>query len=1145
MSRSDVAVCSGTLASLAFMLLSWWAAVPARAQDTCTPPVARIVSIQGSVEVQRAGQPRWVRVTRLDTPLCAGDRVQTGVRSRAALVVSPETLVRLDQSSALSIRATQNETVVEFFQDPAAPREALGSACGAGYFITRFPRSFKVRTNFLNAAVEGTEFLVALSCQATTLAVLEGRVAADVPTAGSQRLTLQSGEVTSAGPGVTPTVQVLVKPIDAVQWALYYPSLGGRATATSPDRPCDQSDAAALASCLAARAAQRLDVGRADEAQIDLQQALAAQPGNADALALLAIIDVVRNDKARALEQGKRAVESAPGSARAWLALSFAQQANFQLQEALASVQHAIAIEPDNAALRARASELLLSVGRVDEAQAQAQQAVRLDPDEARAHVALGFMNLAQIRSGAARGDFQRAIELDQANPTPRLGLGLALIREGKLVEGREQIEIAVALDPANSILRSYVGKAYYEENTKARDQLATTQYGLAKQLDPKDPTPWFYDAFLKQTQNRPVEALEDLDESIRLNDNRAVYRSRLLLDDDLAARSASQARIYSDLNFEQLAFVEGWRSLAADPTNYSAHRFLADAYLGHPRTEVSRLSELLQSQLWQPLNLQPLQPQLAEPGLFIPPGTGPTRLSYNEYNSLFMSNGVRLLVDGFAGDNSTWGEDVVVSGLAGRVSFSLGQSHFQTDGFRTNSDQARELGNAFVQIALSADTSVQAEYRTQRNDFGDLQLRFDPDNFNPRDRTDLEVDTARIGFRHDFAPSVRVIGSFLAQKSNEQTSSFRSTPLVIPPPFPFLPPLMVTQNISTTSSAEQKRYLGELQMVNAWERLRLVSGIGYFDGSNEGMSTFTFTFVPAAPPIPPVNVPIDRPSRQANAYSYGTIAWPSRFNWVLGLSVSDYESVNASGTQLNPKFGVIWTPTHSTTLRAAAFRVLHRDLVSDQTLEPTQVAGFNQFFDGIASTRSTRYGIGIDQRFGNRVFAGLEASKRLVDAPVGITSTGQTVTAEAEETFNRAYLYWTPTRQLALRAEYQFDLRDQEPLLASGGFNYLRLSTRRAPIGASWFLPIGLTLSGTATWVQQDGKFSNSLSVPPVESSGEASFWVADVQLSYRFPNRYGAISVGVTNLFDQEVKYFDPDPTNPWLYPERFAYVRLQLQF
>ena len=49
---------------------------------------------------------------------------------------------------------------------------------------------------------------------------------------------------------------------------------------------------------------------------------------------------------------------------------------------------------------------------------------------------------------------------------------------------------------------------------------------------------------------------------------------------------------------------------------------------------------------------------------------------------------------------------------------------------------------------------------------------------------------------------------------------------------------------------------------------------------------------------------------------------------------------------QFNPKFGVIWNPVPNTTLRGAIFRTLTRTLVEAQTVEPTQVAGFNQFFD-------------------------------------------------------------------------------------------------------------------------------------------------------------------------------------------------------
>ncbi|MCC7548725.1 MAG: hypothetical protein IT532_13245 [Burkholderiales bacterium] len=172
--------------------------------------------------------------------------------------------------------------------------------------------------------------------------------------------------------------------------------------------------------------------------------------------------------------------------------------------------------------------------------------------------------------------DFTRAIELDSTEPLARLGLGLATIREGRLQEGREHIEIAVALDPTNSLVRSYVGKAYYEENSKARDQLASTQFGLAKALDPNDPTPWFYDAILKQTQNRPVEALEDLERSIALNQNRGVTRAESLLAKDSAARGALKARLYNRLGFHDQGMQTAAEALSRDFSSPDAHRFVA-----------------------------------------------------------------------------------------------------------------------------------------------------------------------------------------------------------------------------------------------------------------------------------------------------------------------------------------------------------------------------------------------------------------------------------------------------------------------------------------------------------------------------------------------------------------------------------------
>ena len=153
--------------------------VAAETMQSCAPVIARIVSIQGSVQLRRASQQDWLTVTRLDAPVCKGDAIRTGPRSRAALVILPEKFVRIDQNSTLSIGIADEETIVEFLQHDGPPVTAGKPASGGGYFITRFPRKFKVRTPFLNAAVEGTEFLVGLSSGSASVTVFEGKVSAE------------------------------------------------------------------------------------------------------------------------------------------------------------------------------------------------------------------------------------------------------------------------------------------------------------------------------------------------------------------------------------------------------------------------------------------------------------------------------------------------------------------------------------------------------------------------------------------------------------------------------------------------------------------------------------------------------------------------------------------------------------------------------------------------------------------------------------------------------------------------------------------------------------------------------------------------------------------------------------------------------
>ncbi len=426
-------------------------------------------------------------------------------------------------------------------------------------------RNLEVLTGFVNAGVEGTEGLIRVEEDRTLITIFEGQVLAS-NAAGS--LTLTRGKSAVAEAGKAPVERVVVRPRDAVHWALYYPPVMLFGPGEAPQENLRDPR------FLAYRASQLLTVGRVDEAGTDIQRALSLDPMYSDAYALQAIIFVVQNEKDNALGSAQKAVDTGPSSATARIAMSYARQAGFDLEGARASVEDAVKLNPDDALAWARLAELWSSFGRLGKALEAAEKAVKLEPKLSRTQMVLGFAYLSQVKTTESRAAFQKAIKLDQADPLSRLGLGLAIIRDGDLEAGGREIEIAASLDPNNSLVRSYLGKVYFEKKQIGLDE---REYNIAKELDPNDPTPYFYDAIAKQTTNRPVEALHDLQKAIELNNNRAVYRSKLMLDSDLAARSAAIGRVYNDLGFQQRALVEGWNAVNTDPSNFSAHRFLAD----------------------------------------------------------------------------------------------------------------------------------------------------------------------------------------------------------------------------------------------------------------------------------------------------------------------------------------------------------------------------------------------------------------------------------------------------------------------------------------------------------------------------------------------------------------------------------------
>ncbi|MGH8545818.1 MAG: FecR domain-containing protein, partial [Gammaproteobacteria bacterium] len=1017
----------------------------ARAQS-CEPAAASVISVQGDVDVSDSDRADW-RDVQLNQVLCAGQQVRLMAKSRAVLRLPNETLLHLDEGSVLTLRAVAPEKPawLEFLR-------------GAVHIISRVPRALNIHTPFVNAGIEGTEFALRVDPAQAELWVYEGRVRLSNP---AGQLLVASGEAAIAPQGQAPQRRIVVKPRRAVEWALYYPPLLDSRPQSYPEalRPAvlayRRNDLPAAFAALdgvpegardaryhTLRAGLLLSVGRVPEAEGDLRSAERLDPKNGTAYALRSVIAVVRNEGAEALKLAAEAVRLAPGSATPYVARSYAEQSAFEIEKAHESLEKAAELAPEDALVWARLAELELSRGDLDAALEAATKAETLDPDLARTRTVLGFAYLTRIEVDKAKSAFDRALVLDPADPLPRLGMGLAKIRDGDLDAGTKEIEIAASLDPNNSLVRSYLGKAYYEQK---RGGLAETEFEQAKLLDPKDPTPWFYDAIHKQTTNRPVEALHDLQKAIDLNDNRAVYRSRLLLDQDLAARSAALGRIYRDLGFEQRALVEGWRSVNIAPSDYSAHRLLADSYSGLPRHEIARVSELLQSQLLQPLNVTSIQPQLAESNLQILEGGGPASPAFNEFNPLFLRDRIAFQGSGLAGDNDTYADEVTLSGIWKNLSYSIGQFHYETNGFRQNDELRQDIYSLFSQASLLPQLSVQAELRYRETQHGNLALDFDPELF-PVDFDDRVVrnSTVRLGSRFSPTPNTDVVASLVYQDVERGT-----------------------QRIDVPLSFSNNRvYSGEGQYIFGSRMLNLVTGGGYYDVVSERATRDLRTF-------------------HGNGYSYAHLRYPDLVTWTFGISydsLSDGFLDNVGNiNQVNPKFGLRWDIRPDTTLRLAGFRVLKRHLDAEQTIEPTQVAGFNQFFDDFIGTDAARFGIGLDHRFSPSLYAGIEFSKRNLNVPIR----GEGTDDWDEELF-RGYLNWTPYEQWALALSYLREDFESGSIARTLGGVPPSTITETVPLSVSYYHPNGFYSRVQATYVNQ------SVELPQQKDGDE--FILADV---------------------------------------------------
>ena len=1104
---------------------------------------AVLLSFENKVETAAAGTTAWA-AARTNQTLQAGDRLRTLRRSRALLQLSDLSLIRVDELTVLEVRA-QSTGQSGFFD----------SQSGSIYFFNRErPSTIEFRTPVASGAIRGTEFHLAVAENGeTTLTMLDGEV---LLSNAQGDLVLTKGQQGVVSPGQAPRRTAVADAINIIQWCLYYP-----AVLDPPDMPVISDSLAAyrrgnLLRALELYPANREPASDAERAYLASLLLAVGQVDEAQALAgsspdLVKFIEII---KGRPTDLPQDA-----------LVQSYYYQARRELKPALEAARTATRNSPRFGYAWARVAELEFGFARTDAAAEAVKTALEVSPENAQAWALQGFLLNAQNHERRALASFERAIALDPALANGWLGRGLTRFRMGDEEEGRADLQVAATLEPERSLLRSYLAKAFTE---RYQEELAAKELRRAHELDPNDPTVALYSALLLQQQNRVNEAVDALETSKAQNDNRQLFRSRLVLDQDQAVRSANLAAIYRDAGMFEVSMREASRAVMYDYANYSAHLFLANSYdsLRDPRRVNARyetpwFSELLMANLLAPVG----------------GGALSQNISQQEYSRLFEGDHLGVISSTEYYSRGDWIQYGSQYGVIGNSSYAIDGYYRSENGDRPNSEleylgasvkfkqQITPDDGLFLQaIYFGADAGDVAQYWDW-----DRSLALAPGTVRNVPRPDFTLSVRErqepllfLGYDHKWAEGIHTLflgGRLVDDFELRGSKSFLFYDLAggVELPSGSLSPLELKTDFEA--------YSAEVQQVFQSHGHTFIAGARYQDGESDVRS-----FALLLPQAQEVG--------QRRATGYGYYFWqPIEPLQLVGGVTYDYleypqnvtvppiSGEELSKDQVSPKAGFYWTPHTNTAIHFAFTRSLGGVYYDTSVrLEPTQIAGFNQAYRSIMpesvaglipGSEFETFGIGLQQKFPTRTYLTisgeiLNSEAERTTGAFGLVPIGQpipplqigerieyhekAVTAVINQLLAKSWSIGGAYRLSDADFQQRFDL---PPVLRPFHDTDLRATLQQASIFVLFNHASGLFAQANALWSWQDNR-GYSPDIPGDE------FWQFNVFAGYRFFHRHAEARIGLLNITDENYR-LNPLTIYSELPRERTIYASLRFYF
>ncbi len=1108
---------------------------------TAAEVAGKVVSAYGTVWLSTNTQSRWRRVFRGEQ-FSPGDEIKTGISSGASLVLEDESLVRLGPNSRFKVEEVK---VSSFWRKATALVTGLSQSVKSTYQLltgslwmrnNNRNQNANVVTTTATIGIRGTELTIRVSDNGSTVEIQEG---AALVQNGSEQATVNSGQQLVARADGSFSRSLVVRQRDAVQWTVAIPAIVDiRSLIADPGRAnlanqladlYEQTEYEAMGKIIQ----QQKSSGDDDDLWLTLESWVNLQSGeSAKALddlsarlvrpnppvvlqELAAFVAIINDDIPLAGDILNELEQQEQLSAQGYVIYGYLKQARFDLAAAIEKYRAALRLNPENKTARLQLARVLFGSDSNQLALTQVRQVLRLDSSDRSALNLLGFLQLGNLETSDAIDSWEKLGE--RADAETHFGLSLAYMRQGKTEAAFEQIASAVVLDPQQSIYLSYWGKMLYQIG---RIDKALTVLDSAIRLDPRDPTPRLYRAIILRDLNKPGQAISDIQAAIELNDFKGVYRSRSLLDKDLAVQNVDLSRLFNQLGLSDWAQNKAVASIKSDYSNVSAHILNAGAFAQQEDRSYPLASAALLARLMQPANSNAFS-------------------SFNNYTSMFESPSVEHILEIGAGDHGQESLSYISYGAnpESHTAWALAAVHEADDGWRDTNGESFDNISVIGKWQPDQDSNylfTASVFESTIED--DLFPRFEIDS-SADELAEFTINNVLLEFglhqkwssNHDFLMHLSILNNDGELDDND----------VVLDEIPFGSDI---NTLEALVESEFERPLTQLQLQGLWRSgdHQVFYGLLFFDGnykvdqakSNAAIYDPNHVLISSVAGTEQTSFDLDTAFN--GAYFQGS--WQLTPNVLLDTALYHERMDNANAAtggewtieETSPRLGLVAKASDHQTFRFAAFQYL-LPFVSAR-LDPIDVAGIPIFKNTNEGSLVKEVDIVWDYEWARGLFS-VNLFKLEEEFTSAVPSPGQQVeaTSEGEKKGLRLTGNWLLGMRSGLSAEIEsFELIDES--LPAADREESRLSLRY-----SYVFESGLTLS--VNEVIKDLEFDSGRESESIE--------VTNLGLFYEFDQKQKSVALEVINLFDEEFNWVTDEFAVSGIPPARMAMARYSMIF